>query len=564
MPGAARTIDRVHPFRKYFDELEVGDDARHARRTVTEADIVNFAGISGDFFYAHMDDIAARDSLFEKRVAHGYFVLSAAAGLFVDPAPGPGAGQLWARESALREAGLSSATRFRRRLTCKQKTAKEPKPDQPRRGVVAWDVEVKNQTMSPVAVYTILTLVRRRGESRQHGFLACRENRMPRLRLDAAVRPESSARPAGHSGFPGPSEFMTASPSDDTRSGRAQGPGTHSTSLRFRVRLTVVGVSAAVVASFGAVVHRQMSESATRGASEHLERAGREMANMYGASAKTMRAAIAGVAADTEIVEFLRKPDERRAEAAREGLRRLSPGPAVQTWSCGRCRAFAPASDSDWPEMGAERRTSLMDMVRGSDPTAVTPIALLDTTLVYEVVSRVGPQASPLGYVVVRRRLMAPGADGSAQMRAVVGSDALILLGNASGDIWTDMVRRVPMPPAARAASALVEYDDPRRGPVFASMHRIANTPWSLVIEFPRATVLHEVRAGMIATIIFGLAALLIAAVMSWRLSGEFTRPRRRACPARRGPWLRPRSRSAAGVPGVPCPLRSPPRLPRH
>jgi oxepin-CoA hydrolase/3-oxo-5,6-dehydrosuberyl-CoA semialdehyde dehydrogenase len=56
---------------------------------VTEADIVNFAGISGDYFYAHMDDIAAKESLFERRVAHGYFVLSAAAGLFVDPAPGP-------------------------------------------------------------------------------------------------------------------------------------------------------------------------------------------------------------------------------------------------------------------------------------------------------------------------------------------------------------------------------------------------------------------------------------------------------------------------------------------
>src|SRR4029077_20036215 len=111
------------------------------------------------------------------------------------------------------------------------------------------------------------------------------------------------------------------------------------------------------------------------------------------------------------------------------------------------------------------------------------------------------------------------------QRRAVVGSDALILLGNARGDIWTDMVRRVPMPPAARAASAVVEYDEPRLGPVFASVHSIANTPWNLVIEFPRATVLHEVQAGMMTIIIFGLAALLIAAVMSWRLSGEFTRP---------------------------------------
>ena len=59
------------------------------RRTVTEADLVNFAGISGDYFYAHTDEIAARDSYFGRRVAHGYFVISAAAGLFVDPAPGP-------------------------------------------------------------------------------------------------------------------------------------------------------------------------------------------------------------------------------------------------------------------------------------------------------------------------------------------------------------------------------------------------------------------------------------------------------------------------------------------
>jgi PAS domain S-box-containing protein len=319
---------------------------------------------------------------------------------------------------------------------------------------------------------------------------------------------------------------MTAVPSDDARSGGHNGRARPGASLRFRFALTIVGVSAAVVASFGAVVHRQMSESATREASEHLERAAREVANMLGTNAKAMRAAMAGVAADTEVVEFLRRPDERRAEAAREGLRRLSPGPGhadVELWAASGVRTRA--SDSDWPEMSAARRTSLMDMVRGADATAVTPIAVLDTTLVYEVVSRVGSQASPLGYVVVRRRLMAAVGAASAQLRAVVGSDASILLGNAAGDVWTDMVRRVPMPPVAHAASAVVEYDEPRLGPVFASMHPIANTPWNLVIEFPRATVLHEVQAGMTAIIIFGLAALLIAAVMSWRLSGEFTRP---------------------------------------
>ena len=161
IPGAARTTDVVHPFRKYFDDLTVGEALVTARRTVTEADIVNFAGISGDFFYAHMDDIAARESLFEKRVAHGYFVLSAAAGLFVDPAPGPVLAN-YGLESLRFVKPVYPGDTIQATLTVKQKTAKDPKPDQPLQGVVAWDVEVKNQTGDPVAVYTILTLVRRR------------------------------------------------------------------------------------------------------------------------------------------------------------------------------------------------------------------------------------------------------------------------------------------------------------------------------------------------------------------------------------------------------------------
>lgn len=158
--GSTPKHDRIHPFRKHFDELEIGETLITHRRTVTEADVVNFAAISGDHFYAHTDELAAKDSIFGKRVAHGYFVLSAAAGLFVDPAPGP----------VLANYGLDNL-RFTKpvypgdtiqvRLTCKQKTAKETPPDGVPQGVVAWDVEVSNQSGETVAVYTILTLVRR-------------------------------------------------------------------------------------------------------------------------------------------------------------------------------------------------------------------------------------------------------------------------------------------------------------------------------------------------------------------------------------------------------------------
>jgi oxepin-CoA hydrolase/3-oxo-5,6-dehydrosuberyl-CoA semialdehyde dehydrogenase len=163
IPGAERTHDRIHPFRKYFDELNVGDALVTARRTVTEADIVNFAGISGDFFYAHMDDIAARDSIFEKRVAHGYFVLSAAAGLFVDAAPGPVLAN-YGLESLRFVKPVYPGDTIQATLTVKQKTAKEKREGQVPQGVVAWDVEVKNQNAELVAVYTILTLVRRKDD----------------------------------------------------------------------------------------------------------------------------------------------------------------------------------------------------------------------------------------------------------------------------------------------------------------------------------------------------------------------------------------------------------------
>jgi len=158
--GATQPSDRIHPFRKYYDELEIGETLITHRRTITEADIVNFAGISGDTFYAHVDDIAAKESLFGARVAHGYFVLAAAAGLFVDPAPGP----------VLANYGLEGL-RFVKpvyigdtihvRLTCKQKTAKDTPEGSVPQGVVAWDVEVMNQNDESVAIYTILTLVQR-------------------------------------------------------------------------------------------------------------------------------------------------------------------------------------------------------------------------------------------------------------------------------------------------------------------------------------------------------------------------------------------------------------------
>lgn len=150
--------DAIHPFRKYFEEIQIGDSLLTHRRTVSEADIVNFGGVSGDYFYMHFDEVAAKDTQFGQRIAHGYFVLSAAAGLFVSPAPGP----------VLANYGLDTlrfvnpvaiGDTIQARLTCKRRIDRGNRPDQPPQGVVAWDVQVMNQRGELVASYDILTLV---------------------------------------------------------------------------------------------------------------------------------------------------------------------------------------------------------------------------------------------------------------------------------------------------------------------------------------------------------------------------------------------------------------------
>ena len=160
MLGAATTGDAVHPFRKHFEELAIGETLITSSRTITHEDVDRFSDLSGDHFYAHKSDELARQGVFEKKVAHGYFVLAASAGLFVDPAPGPVLAN-YGLEGLRFVKPVYPGDAIHARLTCKQKTAKETLPDAIPQGVVAWDVEVKNQDEEPVAVYTILTLVRR-------------------------------------------------------------------------------------------------------------------------------------------------------------------------------------------------------------------------------------------------------------------------------------------------------------------------------------------------------------------------------------------------------------------
>lgn len=160
--GAAVIESDVHPFRRHFDDLQVGESLLTHRRTVTEADIVNFGCLSGDHFYMHFDEIAARETQFGQRIAHGYFVLSAAAGLFVYPGEGPVLAN-YGLDTLRFITPVPAGDTIRARLTCKRKIDQgRSSPQGHPQGVVVWDVEVTNQKDELVASYDILTLVAKR------------------------------------------------------------------------------------------------------------------------------------------------------------------------------------------------------------------------------------------------------------------------------------------------------------------------------------------------------------------------------------------------------------------
>jgi oxepin-CoA hydrolase/3-oxo-5,6-dehydrosuberyl-CoA semialdehyde dehydrogenase len=150
-----------HVFRKHFEELVIGETVFTHKHTVTDADIVNFANVSGDNFYAHMDATSLDGTIFERRVAHGYFILSKAAGLFVDPKKGPVLLNYGIEEARFTKPVYPGAT-IGVRFTVKEKIDQEKRSDDDiPKGIVKFLVDVFDETGETVAMATILTMVKK-------------------------------------------------------------------------------------------------------------------------------------------------------------------------------------------------------------------------------------------------------------------------------------------------------------------------------------------------------------------------------------------------------------------
>ena len=163
--GAKQNIDGPHVFRKYFEEIQIGDTVITDKHLVTLDNIEEFAELSGDKFYAHMDENSLDGTIFTERVAHGYFIMSKAAGLFVDPPKGPVLLNYGIDECRFTKPvypGMTIGVRF----TAKEKITQEKKDENDiAKGIVKFLVDVYDDENDTVMLATILTMVKMKDQS---------------------------------------------------------------------------------------------------------------------------------------------------------------------------------------------------------------------------------------------------------------------------------------------------------------------------------------------------------------------------------------------------------------
>lgn len=160
-PNAKVTEAPQHPFKYYFEEIEPGMSLLTHKRTITDSDIQNFANLTWDVFYAHTDITSLDGTIFEKRAAHGYFLLAAAAGLFVHPAKGP-VGANYGLDNCRFIRPIYHGDTIQVRLTCKEKVERDSRGKEHPSGVIKWYEEIFDQDGELVAMATILTLVQKK------------------------------------------------------------------------------------------------------------------------------------------------------------------------------------------------------------------------------------------------------------------------------------------------------------------------------------------------------------------------------------------------------------------
>ena len=298
------------------------------------------------------------------------------------------------------------------------------------------------------------------------------------------------------------------------------------TSTRQRLALLITLVAIVVVMLFGMLAVREVRSSAQLAASERLESVTRQLTYLLASQVRELRRLIGAIAGDAAIVGFARAPGASGREAALATLRELaavSPTTLdIEIWN-GEGRRLLTTRETV-PEVPEREARELIATLADSAGTAASSLTASGDGIHYSVIARIRDGAIPPGYVVERKKLS--GTQGAEQVRALYGIGAALLVGNARGDLWTDFTRPTAAPPVdVQKVHGALSYDRPENGARLAWVADIPDTPWTLVVEFSRATVLAHAHAVEWRIALFGLLILGVAAMSAWIVSGSFAHP---------------------------------------
>jgi HD-GYP domain-containing protein (c-di-GMP phosphodiesterase class II)/HAMP domain-containing protein len=295
------------------------------------------------------------------------------------------------------------------------------------------------------------------------------------------------------------------------------------TSLRFRFASLVSGLLLVTVVLFGGVAHWQMRKTALEAAGQRLQAVTGETTRLLDASAAALRTQLATLGNRPLIHHALRAPDGDSARLLFSSAERQG-GALLGMHLLDSTGALIRAAGARVPQFEAATFSDLIALT-ASTPVATGPIRLVGDSVAYPTIARVNEDSRILGYMVQWRRLVNSDA-ARLQLSGLIGSSARLSLGNARGDLWSDLVIRVPAPPSKiRPAFASLHQQSRTEGPHLASAVPVTGTPWMLLVEFPHDTVLAHLPATLFQLGLAAIILILFGVIGAWRMSTTVTRP---------------------------------------
>jgi signal transduction histidine kinase/CheY-like chemotaxis protein len=297
--------------------------------------------------------------------------------------------------------------------------------------------------------------------------------------------------------------------------------------LRQRLAVAICGTLAMGIIVFGIVAWNEVRTAAVEAAQTRLEVVTRRIADLLSTSVATTKAQLAGMSRDPSIRRLALGGDGAARDSAVAQIRRLDSLQtvvlAVQIWDATGSVQFT--TNPQAAGMDDARRRALLATLQQGDSAAVSPFVLHNDTLMFATFGPVRTGAPVTAWVVIWRRLAE--RDDSRSLTDLIGTHARLALGNASGDVWTDLNRLAPAPPdppnGLRDTTFLGVTKTGER--VLASHTAVIGSPWVVAVEFPYSDVVGPIVGLARRLAIFGAALLLLGAFMAVAIARSLTRP---------------------------------------